>query len=193
METIPQPHILDPDRLLADDRGGFGTKDDRKARADLLDAALHETCEYAQKLWHDLNAVRQYLLDSLPPDPRLPGMDLTASASPTGPDDDEGWEKWLDVYAEVSSVLCGPHGDSGFGRTEAQHEADIRRTARVLAISPDARDARTDPDPEPPRPAGHEAGRSAPAWLPALQGGVVALVAAMALRGLRRQNVGTRQ
>lgn len=193
METIPQPQLLDTDHLLANEGGEPSTTDDPKARAEQLDAALHETCEYGQKMWHDLNAVREYLLASLPSDPRLPGMDLTACASPTGPDDDEGWQKWINAFAEVSSVLRGPHGDSEFGRTEAQHEADLRRSARVREMAPDAGGARRPSEPEPPRPGGHAAARSTPAWSPALKGGAVALLAAMTLRAFRRQNAGSRQ
>ena len=75
--------------------------------------------------------MRQYLLDSLPPAPSGPGQHTTASASPTGPDDEQGWQKWITAFAEVASVLCGPHGDSGFGLSRAHEEAQIRRTAPV--------------------------------------------------------------
>lgn len=95
MQPIPTPQILDPDRQLANDRGSLSTAEDHEARAELLDKALHETCAYAQQLWHQLDADRQYLMGSLPPDPRSPGPHPRASASPTGPDDQQGWDNWI--------------------------------------------------------------------------------------------------
>lgn len=135
MQPIPSPQVLDPDRILANDRGDFTI--DHEARAQLLEEALHETCGYAQQLWRDLDAVRSYLLDSLPPDPRSPGQHLIASAAPTGPDDEDGWTNWITAFAAVTSVLCGPHGDSGYGLGEARHQAALRRSAPVLRIRAD--------------------------------------------------------
>lgn len=132
MQPIPSPQVLDPDRILDNDRGDFTA--DHEARAQLLDEALHETCTYAQQLWHDLDAVRGYLLNSLPPDPRAPGPHPSASASPTGPDDDTGWDNWITAYAAVTSVLCGPDGDSGYGLSEGRREATLHRAAPVLRI-----------------------------------------------------------
>jgi hypothetical protein len=141
MQPIPVPQVLDPDRILDSNRGSSTA--DQEDRAQLLDEALHETSSYAQQLWHDLDAMRGYLLNSLPPDPRSPSPHPTASASPTGPDDDTGWDNWINAYAAVTSVLCGPHGDSGYGLGEGRREANLRRTAPVLRIQaehPDARD-----------------------------------------------------
>jgi len=135
MQPIPTPQVLDPDRPLDNDRGDLIA--DHQARAQLLDDALHQTCSYAQQLWHDLDAMRGYLLNSLPPDPRSPGAHPTASASPTGPDDDTGWDNWIAAYATITSVLCGPHGDSGYGLSEGHREATLRRTAPVLRIHAD--------------------------------------------------------
>ena len=129
---IPTPHVLNPDRLLANDRGGFGTADDHKSRADLLDKALQDSCAYAQQLWDNLDAVRHYLMDSLPPDPRPPGPHRSPSAAPTGPDDEQGWENWIAAFASVTSVLCGPHGDSGLGLHE---HAERRRNAAPRRFS----------------------------------------------------------
>ena len=73
-------------------------------------------------------ALRSYLLGSLPPDPRTPGLHRTGAA-PTGPDDEPGWQNWMAAYAEAHSVLAGPQGDSGFGVSEAEREAQTRRSA----------------------------------------------------------------
>lgn len=132
MQPIPKPHILDPDRILDNDRGEFTA--DHKARADLLDAALHETCAYADHLWSDLNSMRKYLLDSLPTDPRAPGPHRV-TATPAGPDDEQGWQNWIDAFAEITSVLCGPHGDSGFGLGRARQEAQLRRDAPAVRMA----------------------------------------------------------
>lgn len=117
MQPIPQPELLDPDRPLRP----HGTKmtEGDPSESDLLKSALKDTCDYAQQLWNDLDGVRAYLHDSLPPDPRGPGPHPTASASPTGPDDGTGWSKWITAYATVTSVLAGPHGDSGYGFGES--------------------------------------------------------------------------
>ncbi|HZC51079.1 MAG TPA: hypothetical protein VE441_01075 [Mycobacterium sp.] len=107
---------------------------EHRTQAELLADALRESCAYAQQLWDDLDAVRTYLLDSLPPDPRTPEAHRTAATSPTGPDDDTGWDNWVNAYAAVTSTLAGPHGDSGFGLSEAHHAAQLRRSAPALTI-----------------------------------------------------------
>jgi hypothetical protein len=134
MEPIPQPELLDPDRPMR--RRGTQLKEDDRSDDEVLRTALHETCEYARQLWDDLNGVRSYLLASLPSDPRSPGPHPVACASPTGPDDQSGWDNWITAYATVSSVLVGPHGDSGYGLSEARHEAELRRSAPILALAP---------------------------------------------------------
>lgn len=133
MQPIPQPHLLDPDRITSDDREDM-TSEEHRTRAQQLDKALHQSCEYAQQLWQHLAAARAYLLDSLPSDPRSPGTDPHLGASPTGPDDDEGWQRWTDAYSAVTSILAGPHGDSGFGLDEARHAAKSRREAPNLKV-----------------------------------------------------------
>jgi hypothetical protein len=132
MQPIPTPQVLDPDRVLGNDRGGLTV--DHETRVQLLDDALHESCSYAEQLWRDLDAMRAYLLTSLPPDPRTPSPHPTDSASPTGPDDDTGWDNWTTAYAAVGSLLCAPHGDSGYGLSEGRRGANLRRTAPVLRI-----------------------------------------------------------
>ena len=73
---IPKPQVLEAGRPLRH-RGTQFTEDDRP-RAELLDVALHESCANAEQLWDELNAMRQYLLDSVPPGPthrHRPGRD----------------------------------------------------------------------------------------------------------------------
>lgn len=132
MHEIPKPQVLDPERPLR--HRGTEFKEDDRPEAELLSLALTETCEYAEQLWNDLNGVRAYLLDSLPPDPRAPGAHPTASASPSGPDDETGWDNWINAFAAVSSALCGPKGDSGFGLGTAREHAQRRRTAPVITL-----------------------------------------------------------
>jgi hypothetical protein len=127
MQPIPMPSVLDPDRLLTDDRAEMSAEEHR-SRAQQLDGALHESCAYARELWKDLDAMRQYLLDSLPPDAHGPGPHTVRSASPTGPQDDAGWNNWMAAFAAVTSVLAGPHGDSGYGAGEARQLAQSRRS-----------------------------------------------------------------
>lgn len=132
MYEIPKPELLNPDRENRDDREDV-TAEDHRSQARLLATALSESCAYADQLWEQLNALRGYLLDSLPPDPHAPGPHTTLAASPTGPEDDQGWAKWINAFATTTSVLCGSHGDSGFGLSRAREEARTRRTAPWLA------------------------------------------------------------
>src|SRR5881409_2006109 len=103
MQPIPQPELLDPDRVLSTDRDAM-TSEDHRNRAHLLDTALHDTCGYAQQLWANLHRLRGYLLDSLPPDPRAPGPHTRTGASPTGPDDEQGWQNWVEAYATATTA-----------------------------------------------------------------------------------------
>jgi hypothetical protein len=124
MDAIPEPELLDPQRVLTIGRDRF--VGDHEARANQLEDALRKTCAYAQDLWRHLDATRSYLYDSLPPDPHE-RVGAIAGASPSGPDDAAGWDRWIDAYARTTSILAGPHGDSGYGRQEATREADRRR------------------------------------------------------------------
>ncbi|HZC72978.1 MAG TPA: hypothetical protein VE442_19935 [Jatrophihabitans sp.] len=153
---IPQPQVLDPDRPLRK-RGTQFTADDRP-EAKLLHKALYESCDYAAHLWRTLDAMRGYLLASLPPDPRSPDADRSC-ARPAGPDDEAGWQAWIDAFASVSSVLCGPHGDSGFGLGRARQEAQRRRSAPLLYMAAEAAKPprRVDPIAEQPAPTAADA------------------------------------
>jgi hypothetical protein len=148
MQPIPLPEVLNPDRLLLDDRNDLSAEQ-HADRAAQLNHALHETCSYAQQLWHELDAARGYLLHSLPPDPRTvdpaTAADQPSSAAPTGPDDEQGWQNWIGAYAQVTSVLAGPHLDSGFGVDEARREARDRRLVPPPAQSADLREEAAEP------------------------------------------------
>lgn len=127
---IPAPQVLDPNRPFGHNADTELTADNR-SRAELLSIALQESCGYAQQLWDNLNALRQYLLDSLPPDPHISHATTATGAAPTGPYDDQGWQHWINAFAATTSVLCGPHGDSGFGLSSARLEAQQRRAIPV--------------------------------------------------------------
>jgi len=136
---IPIPGVLDPERghLL----GNLNAAGDEKQQLKDMRQALADACGYGRELWRGVDALRSYLLTSLPPDPRTPGLHRTGAA-PTGPDDEQGWQSWMAAYAEAHSVLAGPQGDSGFGVSEAEREAQLRRSApsvRLLAEHPDLR------------------------------------------------------
>ncbi len=119
MDEIPVPHMLDPDRLVVNSRGDFADHDQAEF-VPHLENALRESCQYGQRLWHELDAVRAYLLDSLPPaGPSTPD-------SRVAPRDEESWSRWMTAYASVTSLLAGPEGDSGYGEQEARHEMQMR-------------------------------------------------------------------
>jgi hypothetical protein len=170
MHPIPTPHVLDPDHYLDDNR----TAGD-ESRVERLEAALAETCAYGRQLWQNLDAVRGYLMASLPSDPRRPGPHPTFSAAPTGPDDEEGWAAWIATYAAATSVLCGPQGDSGLGASEARDAARARREAPNVKVL--ARFG-TRPDEQPPERRSERPGRL-------LRAAGLAALALLAVRGLR--------
>jgi hypothetical protein len=171
------PEVLDPDRLRRDDRTTV-TQDERGG-SELLLAALQDSCGYAQQLWHRLDEIRHYLMTSLPPDPRAPGTRSTTAASPSGPDDEEGWTNWIIAYGAVNSVLCGPQGDSGFGLGEARHAAELRRSAPVLTVptQPVSTEQGKDGGPSRNPPWGSRRSRF-------VRGTAVAALVILALRGL---------
>lgn len=177
---IPQPQVLDPDRPLRR-RGTQFTEDDRP-EVELLAKALHESCDYATQLWRTLDAMRGYLLASLPSDPSDPEADRRC-ARPSGPDDEPGWQAWIDAFASVTSALCGPHGDSGFGLGRGREEAQRRRSAPLPPMAVEATEPRTHVDPggdeRTPVPAtGHGARRAH--W---------ALTVALGVLAVRRRRV----
>ena len=202
---IPKPQVLDPHRLLVNDEDDFTAN--HEARAALLQQALETSCSYAEQLWDDLNAMRQYLLDCLPPDPHTTTGPVASGAAPTGPDDEQGWHNWMTAFAATTSVLCGPHGDSGFGLSRARQEAQRRRvllpaaTSRGGAVSdgprsasPEQGDARAAPtraqDSGTPSPQDTAAEATTPQSQPRdrrhlARGAGMAMLIALALRGLR--------
>ena len=125
MEPFPKPEMLDPDRLILGAGDDMNVADHRD-QAEILKRALTLSCEYAEQLWLDVARARTYLLESLPPDPYSSEASRRWT-SPGGKDDHEGWQRWIDAYTELTSVLAGPHGDSGMGRSEALRAAALRR------------------------------------------------------------------
>jgi len=121
MQAIPQPSVLSPDQVIDDGRDDL-TAEQYRDQARQLSQALQLSADYGRKLWDQLDQVRHYLQASLP----APGID-TGGAAPTGPDDHEGWVRWMQVYSDVTSVLAGPQGDHDFGDREAQLEEQARR------------------------------------------------------------------
>ena len=126
MQPVPMPQILDPDRLPMPERDDM-TVDEHRDRAAAVRRELHRTCEYGQALWHTLEAVRQYLVDSLPSEPDADGVVAKPATSPTGKHDDDGWTVWEQVYGAVTSSLAGVTGDAGYGAEEARVIAQHRR------------------------------------------------------------------
>lgn len=134
---IPIPAVLEADSGHL--QGTLNAEEDAEQRLADVQQALASACDYGRMLWLGLDSIRGYLLRSLPPDPHTPGLH-GVSASPTGPDDEAGWQSWMAAYAEAHSVLAGPNGDAGFGVSEAKREAQVRRAApavRVLAEHPE--------------------------------------------------------
>ncbi len=196
MYEIPKPELLDPNRADFDDREGM-TDHDHRTQAQLLAKALTESCEYADQLWEQVNALRGYLLESLPPDPRSARPHDPTCASPTGPDDEAGWTAWVNAFATTTSVLCGAHGDSGFGLSRAREEARLRRSAPELTLHARHPARSAPPQPQAPLPAGApeqqpaeqtsttESQRPGRGAIPVAKAVAAVVVGALALRGLR--------
>lgn len=123
---IPVPSVLNSHRVLSDNRDEM-TLDDHRDRADRLERALEQSCAYGRQLWDQLQAVRDYLIASLPSDPRGQPTAARRSAKPEGVGDDAGWAGWVQAYADVTSALAGPRGDSGHGMSEARLVEQQRR------------------------------------------------------------------
>jgi hypothetical protein len=123
VHDIPKPDLLNPHRMLTNERDDM-TVDEHRDRARELEKALQDSCEYGQQLWERLDALRHYLVESLPHQP-AEGSRL-GGAHPTGPDDEQGWFAWRNAYAAATSVLAGAHEDSGFGADEAEQIARQR-------------------------------------------------------------------
>lgn len=123
---IPVPSILNPHRVLSDRRDEM-TLIDHRDRADRLQRALEQSCSYGHQLWDQLEAVREYLIACLPPDPRSQPTAARRGASPESAGDDAGWAGWVQAYAGVTSALAGPRGDSGHGLSEARLIEQERR------------------------------------------------------------------
>lgn len=192
MQPVEKPELLDPDRIVDPNRDNMTT--DHESAAKELREALEATCEYGQQLWDHLMAARQYLMESLPPDPRAASPHTQLSAHPTGPDDAEGWQHWVDIYASVTSVLAGPHGDSGFGFTEAREAARIRTEAPNARLAARLHNGETgvaagnDSAPQAAREVAATAKRTVQESLSAgaiIRGIGVAALGVLALRGLR--------
>lgn len=118
IEGRRRPNLLDPDRVLTQERDEM-TADEHRNRAELLDDALHKSCAYANLLWDQLDAARRYLVAALPAPPAHAGG-VIGPASPHGRGDSHGWQAWEDVYAAVTATLAGLRGDGGFARDEAR-------------------------------------------------------------------------
>lgn len=111
---IALPDVLDAERPGAIANGGDGADAGTPPH---VEKALRDACDYGRRLWMELDAARTYLY-------RV--ADGKAARLPTA----EAWEEWGRRLIAVSSLLAGPHGDSGYGAAEAhrialQHGVDL--------------------------------------------------------------------
>lgn len=197
MHPIPRPDVFDPDRAMSDEREDM-TINEHRARAAEAIEALKDVREYGVMLWEHLDLARRYLYESLPSDPRSPGTAPRLSAAPTGPHDEQGWSRWMAAYSQVTSALAGPHGDSGFGLSEAKSEAQRRRSAPNVRIAAElhvaqeadkleqAKQAAEPPKPTPPPSAPDKAPAAKNSTLKSVGLGVLAVLAARGLFAGRR-------
>ena len=140
MDDIAPPSLLNPERLSIDDRNEM-TAEQHADRAEALHRELNATCEYATKLWQALDGMRAYLLEAAPQNPRTVTGEARSAATPTGPDDDAGWESWATAFASISSILVGPLGNETYGRQAAEQEQRDRRLPNTATRDLPADDA----------------------------------------------------
>lgn len=160
MDRIPEPSILDPARVQHDG-GSQGVTDHNPTREELA-TDLREVCDYALQLWNELDATRHYLAESAPQNPRTVEGPPRTAARPTGPDDEDGWQRWAARYGGISTLLAGPNGDSGYGQEEAVREVRDRRlppdTIRDEAPDPELDEATAADAPADDSPPGADTG-----------------------------------
>jgi hypothetical protein len=123
---IPVPEVLDAARIIAVDADSLSLTVQRDLNR-RVSTALEASCSYGRQLWHQLDAAREYLVAALPPDPAAQPVPARRGAKPESPTDDVGWAAWIDAYAGLTSILTGPSGDAGHGRSEARRVAQVRR------------------------------------------------------------------
>jgi hypothetical protein len=123
IEEIPMPAILDPYEvvLVRADNERRSVKGQRGAHR------VEELCEYGAQLWHEVDALRHYLLQSLPEEA---GGARASGNVPADMHDDAAWSNWINAYAHATAVLAGPNGDMGYGLEEARRQAQLHRNAQ---------------------------------------------------------------
>jgi hypothetical protein len=118
---IPMPGLLtDPERATLRNRDPERSGDAGPVYDDSDDGedASDDVAAYARQLWVALDEGARYLLEQLA---RGGGGPLLAEHRPLL-STEEQWQQWCTVYADVLSVLAGPHGDQGYGEQEARLE-----------------------------------------------------------------------
>jgi hypothetical protein len=95
------------------------------------------------------------------------------------------------MYASVTSVMAGPHGDSGYGFGEAREAARIRSEAPNARLAARLHDGRTGAPSGQSAPAADDAKRPVEESISTgllLRGLGLAALSVLALRGLRPRN-----
>ncbi|MGH3264287.1 MAG: hypothetical protein ACRDNS_20090 [Trebonia sp.] len=115
MEQISRPTVLDASGAESiaseEDAAHFRPVSDAQHVKEVI-AELSQGCNYGAALWEELDRERAYLLE-------LAGDGGKPSVLRGGDD----WEAWAHRFAEVTSALAGPTGDSGYGAGEARRIA----------------------------------------------------------------------
>ena len=126
MIEMKPPSVLNGERAVTDHRDTLGMHAENE-RVQLREA-LKQSCDYGLMLWHELDRMRAYLLESAPEARDTSSGVRRIAATPLGPDDEAGWQRWQAIYEKVSETLCGPSGDSGFAAREAALQVRDRRS-----------------------------------------------------------------
>lgn len=114
MTEIPLPEVLNPDRVEP-----YATREELPQLHERTVRALHEACEYGQRLWRELDRTRYYLLQQV----ARGEQNGPVVAGGTMLRNEHDWEIWAALYGSMFSVLCGPGGDEDLGKHEALYEA----------------------------------------------------------------------
>ena len=133
MYEIPKPELLDPDRVERNDRERLHRRGPSLAGAAARQGARRVLRLRRPTLEPGRRAARlparQPAARTRAPPARTPQRRL-----PDRPRRRGGLDQWINAFATTTSVLCGAHGDSGFGLSRAREEARLRRTAPELLV-----------------------------------------------------------
>lgn len=114
---IPMPEVIDESTAPRHSNlDGSSSADELWAAVQELNGSIVKLRRYTVALWDELTVVADYLREDI-------ARGVTGSGVLVS---DEDWSRWQGVYAHVLARLAGPHGDHGYGDSQATLERQNR-------------------------------------------------------------------